>query len=122
MMMSNLSKKQIRSDRASIYANFIPILRKEAERSGYAMAVHGSMINDLDLVCIPWVEKVVTTRTLIRRLMRLYNCLDIDKSRITKKPHGRIAVSISISGQVAFDISIITPAVQGERKSREPNI
>jgi hypothetical protein len=113
--MSDLSKKQIRSDRASIYANFIPILRKEAERSGYAMAIHGSMINDLDLICVPWVEKVVTPKTLIRRLMKKYNCLEIQKSKIQKKPHGRIAVVISVSGQVAFDISIITPAVQGRR-------
>jgi hypothetical protein len=38
------------------YAMALPSLCDVARSHGYALAVHGSMATDLDLVAIPWVE------------------------------------------------------------------
>lgn len=38
------------------YQAFLPELRKVARSCGYALAVHGSMERDLDLVAVPWVD------------------------------------------------------------------
>lgn len=41
----------------SFYASILPQIRKAARDLGYAVAVHGSMRRDLDLVAVPWIEK-----------------------------------------------------------------
>lgn len=38
------------------YKAMLPGLQKAARECGYALAVHGSMSRDLDLIAVPWVE------------------------------------------------------------------
>ena len=55
--MGDVSEKPIPSVRAAwygaIYAALVPIARKH----GYALAIHGSMMTDLDLIAVPWTEE-----------------------------------------------------------------
>jgi hypothetical protein len=41
---------------APMYCALYPELAKIAREHGYALAVHGSLQRDMDLICIPWVE------------------------------------------------------------------
>ncbi|HKB93311.1 MAG TPA: hypothetical protein VKC62_03635, partial [Gaiellaceae bacterium] len=41
---------------AAVYCYLVPILAEVAREHGYALAVHGTMARDLDLVAIPWID------------------------------------------------------------------
>jgi len=41
---------------AAFYAVVYPTLRDVAKLHGYALAIHGTMTRDFDLVAIPWTE------------------------------------------------------------------
>jgi hypothetical protein len=95
---------------AATYVAMIPLLSECAREVGYALAVHGTLGRDLDLVAIPWTEDAVSAEALILRLLgavgwrgahlnsRSDNAEDpaksIDGDRPQKKPHGRLAWSI----------------------------
>jgi len=65
--------------------------------AGYAIAVHGSMNNDFDLVAIPWVKRAVKPSTLVRRLCRELR-LKIAEHSPSVKPHGRLAYTLLQNG------------------------
>lgn len=44
------------ANNAPIYCGLYVDLAEIARKHGYAMALHGSMARDFDLICIPWVE------------------------------------------------------------------
>ena len=41
---------------APVYCSIYPDLAEAVKAHGYALAIHGSMQRDFDLVCIPWTE------------------------------------------------------------------
>lgn len=85
------TKKQLRLR----YASYLPALMKIAMDYGYALAVHGSMERDLDLVAVPWVKEALAPETLVMALE--YAVLEASHSRAhwkkhaktLDKPHGR---------------------------------
>jgi hypothetical protein len=48
-----------------VYAQIFPMIREKAKELGYAIGLHGSMLRDLDLIAMPWIEEAVDTKTLI---------------------------------------------------------
>ena len=54
---------------ASAYVALIPTFQEAAREVGYALAVHGSLGRDLDLVAVPWTEEAVSAEELILRLL-----------------------------------------------------
>lgn len=54
---------------APAYACIYPGLCEIARSMGYALAIHGSVANDLDLIACPWVDEVSTPQELIDKLM-----------------------------------------------------
>ena len=46
------------ANRAAVYAAALyPDLAEIAREHGYALAVHGSLARDFDLIAVPWREK-----------------------------------------------------------------
>lgn len=90
------------------YASYIPALQAIAMRYGYALAVHGSMSRDLDLVAVPWVPKAVAPETLVMALHESMTGYSYTRahwkkdSRHGKKPHGRKAYTLLIAN-LAYD-------------------
>jgi len=84
--------------RAAAYVAMYPILLQVAKRHGYALAVHGSLHRDFDLVAIPWIEEASDALTLIRafkkatRTVTQADGLDhlVKDCRPTEKPHGEL--------------------------------
>lgn len=52
------------------YELLIEPMRQDARRLGYALAVHGSLARDIDLVAIPWTGEAVSARALAETLGR----------------------------------------------------
>lgn len=44
---------------APAYTFLYPILCEAARACGYALAIHGTMQRDLDLVAVPWVDEAL---------------------------------------------------------------
>ncbi len=80
-------------------------VRRAAHVCGYALAVHGSLERDLDLIAVPWIFEARSPEALIRHI-----CEAIDAEQVgptERKPHGRIAVSIKKRGWYRMiDLSI----------------
>lgn len=90
-------------------AGIYPQLAEKAKDLGYALAIHGSLNRDLDIVAIPWVDNAVDPIVLIKELCDIFHIEpnhDINKPEV--KPHGRLAWSLPLWWGAYIDISVIT--------------
>jgi hypothetical protein len=84
-------------DYALVYALALPNLRAIAREHGYALAVHGSMATDLDLLAAPWTDTCSDAETLVEALKAAVNgVLPTPDDYFTDpnpspRPHGRRA-------------------------------
>jgi hypothetical protein len=60
--------KPLHKNAATLYATLMPRLIPVARRLGYALAVHGSMSRDCDIVAVPWVAEACDALTLAKAL------------------------------------------------------
>lgn len=85
-------------------AGMYPGLCKIFQKHGYALAVHGSMARDFDLIAVPWVTRPHKHTTVIRDIKKKYAVIFSAKPK--KMKHGRIAYSLSVSfGNCYLDVS-----------------
>jgi hypothetical protein len=55
---------------APAFACMYPGLCDVAQKHGYALAIHGSVVTDLDLIACPWTERAVDAASLKDALMQ----------------------------------------------------
>lgn len=100
--------------RAVFYAVLWPDFRRAALDCGYALALHGSMSSDMDMIAVPWTEDAKSQDELVRAIS---DCIGatIWKDRhtiaFTEKPHGRTVYTLSIMGDYYIDLSV-TPKIK----------
>lgn len=90
--------------------DLLPPMRLAARGCGYAIAVHGSLQRDIDLVAIPWTVNAVDPKLLVNRLSGVIaGCLGRahPSADWADKPHGRKAVTIITCGEAEIDLSIM---------------
>jgi len=105
--MFNLEK--LKHNNASFWVFHYGELRRIAAESGWAIAVHGSLVNDLDLMAMPWVENHISADELAQRFAdsmpeswrRPYV-----KSKPGDKPNGRIVYTIFMN-DTYIDMNVI---------------
>jgi hypothetical protein len=71
------------------YARAYTIIRKLAWEEGYAIGMHGSFTRDLDLIAVPWADKVREPERLVSRICGSVLNLKNLHSNPGIKPHGR---------------------------------
>lgn len=102
----------------ALYATYYAMLRETAMNNGYALAIHGSLLNDMDLIAIPWIEEPSSPLDLVKSLMDKIGMGYLDENYLESmkelKPHGRIAYSLSSGGGGYIDISIM-PTIEKEK-------
>lgn len=110
---------------AVLYATMMPRLIRVARDHGYALASHGSLNRDCDLVAIPWTKDAVEPLALAKALRDAsgghfkhpdYDDRFSDEQLIKDaggKLHGRFALSIHFteenSAGAYIDLSIMPP-------------
>ena len=103
--MSDLSTKKPSYAPAYIIGVY-PALCEVAWNHGYALALHGSLQRDLDLVAIPWVDSPKSSSELLHALC---NEFDLEpNSEPTQRPHGRLSWSIPLWWGAYVDLSIMS--------------
>lgn len=88
-----------------VYATMFGDLQQVARDHGYALAVHGSMQRDFDLIAVPWTEMACDAEDLINAFIC---ALKIGpQTEPEEKPHGRIAYAIVVDCGLYLDISVM---------------
>lgn len=93
---------------APAYCALYPPLAELARDHGYALAVHGSLARDFDIVAIPWREYMSPSPhgQVVADIVKRFAIRTIGAP--TAKPHGRIAYTLSIGfGSCALDLSFM---------------
>ncbi len=84
-------------------------IRGAAKGCGYCIAVHGSLLRDIDLLAVPWTKEAKAPTTLLKAVVEATNRFNVGhlKSRKPeKKPHGRLAWVIYVGGTY-IDLSVM---------------
>jgi len=98
-------------------------LDRIAWRHGYALALHGSMERDLDLIAVPWTDDAAEPKKLIAAFCRFIvsqAMVDYKPGRLkaTKKPHGRMAYVLPIGHHGHYlDLSVMPRRTQRWKRS-----
>ena len=93
---------------ASMYCGLCDISRK----NGYALAVHGTMNLDFDLVAIPWTDQAICPRDLAQTFaehLRLFDEVGFEKfhEKPEVKPHGRLSWILYFGSHAYIDFSVM---------------
>tara|TARA_R110002072_G_scaffold35076_2_gene104179 strand:- start:28673 stop:28975 length:303 start_codon:yes stop_codon:yes gene_type:complete len=97
-----------------MYACLLPDVVEIGRDHGYLVAPHGSFARDLDLVAVPWTEDAKPPRDLIGAIADRLGFLGAEhQDEPERKPHGRLAWSIVLSGPAYLDVSVM-PLVDRE--------
>lgn len=95
----------------------LPDLRLTARGCGYALALHGSLARDIDLIAIPWAEQADDPDYLLDRLCGVLSGKlgrALREKAWTDKPHGRRACTIILPGMCPeIDFSVM-PRIEKE--------
>lgn len=109
--MKNKNEVEIQG-KFAFYTVLYNSIRQAAINCGYALAVHGSMHSDMDLIAVAWVDDAKLVECLVEAIN---DCIGgtvwkgHNLTTGTKKPHGRICYSLSIGADWYIDLSIIPP-------------
>jgi len=102
-----------------IYAQLLPRIRKAAKKLGYAIAIHGTMSRDFDLLAVPWIEDAAEPMELVNMIAEAVGGFvigDLTDKRSndahvsenpTPKPHGRMSWNICWGGKIFIDLSVM---------------
>ena len=79
-------------------------IRLIAKSCGWAIAVHGSLKRDIDLIGIPWVEDAVPQIELYMKLRKHFDSAysSLGEGLAAGKPHGRWGCILFQKGAQAF--------------------
>lgn len=83
-------------------------IKERAQELGYAIAIHGSLLRDIDLIACPWTETAVDAETLKDAVVKVVNGFIPERQREpSQKPHGRLVWTIHIGGGSYIDLSVM---------------
>ncbi len=93
---------------APVYAAALyPQLAEIARSHGYALAAHGSLARDFDVICVPWADQPSDPEVVLAEVVKTFDIKVIDKAP-TEKNHGRLVWTVSIGfGDCRLDFSFM---------------
>jgi hypothetical protein len=94
-----------------MYGSFFGLMQAAAHKHGYALALHGSLTRDMDLIAVPWIDTASQPLDLLAELFKVIGWERSDgvpyHGEPEQKPHGRTAYIIHTGGGGYVDISIM---------------
>lgn len=92
---------------APVYCAIYPDLAKIAREHGYALAIHGSLQRDFDLVCVPWIVEPSSPQVVVDEIVSRYNFSFFQPFPPKMMLHGRLCYTL-VYGHTAFlDLSFM---------------
>ena len=96
--------------RPTFYAAMYEDIRYVAIHCGWAIALHGSLSSDMDIIAIPWVDSATSFEHLIEKTSGLFDGNIMAENYLityNEKPHGRTVATIPIWEDFYLDISTV---------------
>lgn len=95
--------------RVVFYASMWEDFRRAGLNCGWALGLHGSLANDMDIMAMPWVEEATSLDKLITEIRNCFSesqeiGINVD---MKSKPNNRIVVTFSIWGDCYIDMNVI---------------
>lgn len=109
MTMSEEPPKRSTGATPVFYLCSLPGLVKVARSHGYALAVHGSLARDLDIIACPWTEDAADPEVLVEALRERVG--GVTDSKVTPRPHGRQGYVIHLGGGPYIDLAVMPKRV-----------
>ena len=107
------TKDEVKSEGKPVfYAVLYNSMKQAALECGYALALHGSMHGDMDLIAVPWVEEAKVVDELVSAINDCLGHSVWSEHNLTdkdEKPHDRVAYSLKIMADWYIDLSVIKP-------------
>lgn len=91
---------------APMYANLYATMRDIARPYGYALAIHGSMMRDMDVVAIPRMRECCAPEELVHAFAKAISFVHVDEQP-EEKYHGRLVWTMAFPGECFVDLSIM---------------
>ena len=107
-------------NKAPIYASMYQDLAEICREHGYALAVHGSLARDLDIVAVPWAPLVSAPNKVVEALTRRFALRQTDEG-MTRGHWGRMIYTLIFDsgfGETFLDLSFM-PAWGSKETSPE---
>lgn len=106
------------ANNAPIYIGAYRELAEIAREHGYAMAIHGSLARDMDLICVPWVDDAAEPQAVVDAITSKFAFKEIDEPPNVRE-HGRLVYTLLVSfGDCFIDLSF-TPRAGDSGALRE---
>lgn len=100
--------EKLKDNNAIFWTFMFPEIRKTAANLGWAVGIHGSVVHDLDLMAMPWVEDHCPADMLVKQIAGV--CNHWKDCHYTKheneKPCNRVVYTIP-AGASYIDLNII---------------
>lgn len=116
--------------RGPLFACLYQGLCDVARANGYALAIHGTLVNDMDLIAVPWTEEAIAAEDLVAAIREHIGAVGyadllrrdspfLSETAIsqiverdggldaTEKPHGRRAWNLYLYAGAKVDLSIL---------------
>jgi hypothetical protein len=93
--------------RAVFYAALWNDLRQAALDKGWALALHGSLASDMDIMAMPWTESAASDIEMIEAIKNCFSDSNKIKVEISNMPNNRKVFTLSIFGDFYLDINTI---------------
>jgi hypothetical protein len=99
-----------------IYSQILPRIREAAKGLGYAVAIHGTMTRDFDLLAVPWIDGAAEPADLVKAIAKTVGGYVIGdrvdehghiSDHPTEQPHGRLSWNICWGGKAFIDLSVM---------------
>lgn len=96
------------ANNAPLYAAIYHELAELCRSKGYALAVHGSLARDFDLVAIPWNDTAASPEEVIHSMIERWSTFRLLNDPVTKA-HGRKVYTLlfSLWGEAALDLGFM---------------
>lgn len=107
-----MSDKPLPSIWPNVYCELLPKIRDVARRHGYAIGVHGSMVNDCDLIAAPWVEDCSDPAAFADEVRAVLEAWQANGCP-GRKAHGRLVWSFSLDPTHYIDLSVLPKSAGG---------
>ena len=105
--MAKSREHVVTNGRAVFYAAMWNDFRQAALDKGWALALHGSLANDMDIMAMPWTDNAETPLEMINAIRGCFDKPNEIGCSISNMPNNRIVYTLSIWSDFYLDINII---------------
>lgn len=97
------------ANNAPMYCAMYPSLAEICRSHRYALAVHGTMGRDFDLIAVPWVDNPSEPQAVVDEITTKHAVNEVANSPEMMR-HNRLCYTLAMYGEFFFDFSFM-PAI-----------